>query len=313
MSRNVNLDLLLERVSPQWEEVIREAKNSLRQGLGMSIQNVMRLSMKAANPPSSVQVDIAPGYPRVLEQLDIGAWNTQAEHLIVFRKEMECYLQDGGRILEGIQTLPELDQSQSGVRNAWVKSLGESKAIVERLLRFSVSKSVLKRILEVDEDILGTYSFEDGKGRVRLYWAVIAFVANSLGVDATDLAMVVLTHELAHAFTHLGGDADGNTWLDFFVRSDRKVLEALAQYYTHSVLFGINLKGRENGIRHAYETLTPLQPETYQRHLGWINRWQPEAVRAAMLELRNGGVADLEGFEACIESHSERLRVEGLF
>lgn len=313
MSRNIKLALLLERVDPRLEGAIREAKNGLRQGLGMSIQNVMRLSLRAAHPPSSIQVDISPGYPKVLEDVDIGEWNEQAEHLIAFRKEMECYLRDSQRILGGIRGLPEQGGSKGEVRAAWGESMHESEQIVEKLLKFSVSKSVLKRILEVDEDILGSYSFEGGKGRVRLYWAVIGFVATSLGVDAIDLAMVVLTHELSHAFTHLGGDADGNTWPDFFVGSDRRILEALAQYYTHSVLFGINLKGQEVGIRKAYEVLTPLQPEVYQRHRSWIKLWQPEAVRAAMLELRNGTVVDLEGFESSIKSHAERLRVEGLF
>jgi hypothetical protein len=69
----------------------------------------------------------------------------------------------------------------------------------------------LKRVLLVSEDFLGVYEydakdlFEDqravNRATIRLYWGVIGLVSQWLGCAVEDLAVVVLTHELAHAYT----------------------------------------------------------------------------------------------------------------
>ena len=48
---------------------------------------------------------------------------------------------------------------------------------------------------------------------------------------------MVLTHELAHAYTQLGADIDGRRWAAAsFAKAETELKEGLAQYYTERVL-----------------------------------------------------------------------------
>lgn len=71
-------------------------------------------------------------------------------------------------------------------------------------------ESIVERILEIDQDYLGIY--EPGKiaGTIGIHWALIALCASRLGVSMEALSLKVLAHEYAHAFSHLGMDANGN-------------------------------------------------------------------------------------------------------
>lgn len=270
----------------------------------------MRLATSAAKRSYTIQVDIVPGYPTVLKDMEFPDFNEQAEHLIAVRRNLECYLKDSKAIADTLLSLPVISKSGTQKREKFLTDLSSGEIAVRELLKYAVKNSIIKNILEIDADILGAYSFEEGKGRIRLYWAVIGFVSSSLGVSPVDLAMVVLVHELSHAYTHLGADADGNTWTQMF-KQDRRILEGLAQYYTHVVLHEINLRGLERDIRGAYDELTIQQPETYRRHLVWTEQWQSEVIRASMLEARNAGFTDRDAFEAALEKQAKRLKVAG--
>ena len=81
----------------------------------------------------------------------------------------------------------------------------------------------LKRVLAVRDDFLGVYQYEIpsnlvadefavNRATIRLYWGVIGLVAEWIGCTVEDLAIVVLTHELAHAYSQLGADIEGRRW-----------------------------------------------------------------------------------------------------
>ena len=105
----------------------------------------------------------------------------------------------------------------------------------------------LKTVLAVNEDFLGIYEY-DARGLfadeqalnraiIRLYWGVIGLVSEWLGCAFEDLAVVVLTHELAHAYTQLGADIEGRRWAaPSFAKAESTLKEGLAQYYTDRVL-----------------------------------------------------------------------------
>ena len=104
----------------------------------------------------------------------------------------------------------------------------------------------VKIILEVNEDVLGVYRYklpsrfrpeDPWSGSIELYWGVIGVVAAATGVTIEALTVVVLAHELAHAYTHLGADIDGRRWASTDFRDSAHPLkEGLAQYYTYRVL-----------------------------------------------------------------------------
>ena len=86
----------------------------------------------------------------------------------------------------------------------------------------------------------------------------IAMVAAMLDVRIEDLTVVVLAHELTHGYTHIGRDIDGLQWADdVFCRTDRAIVEGLAQFYTEVVTNKIAL--RSPGPKLAYERLLGLQ------------------------------------------------------
>ena len=148
---------------------------------------------------------------------------------------------------------------------------------------------LVKFILEINEDVLGAYIYhptsDSLKGTVELYWGVIGLIAGSLDIDIQALTIVVLAHELAHGYTHLGCDRNGCSWKNLdFQKSESKVKEALAQYYTHHICE--YLDGVVPDLYKAYWTLLERQPYKYHLHLPLLLGSTPESVAAAMATLR---------------------------
>jgi hypothetical protein len=140
---------------------------------------------------------------------------------------------------------------------------------------------------DVDEDILGCYFIETNK--VQLNWIPIAIYAEAAGLSIEDLTVVVLLHELAHAYTHVGMDIDGHSWeTKAFSKTDLRVLEGLAQYYTSAYLS--RKLDDTSGPYKAFETLLGDQPIPYHAHLRWIDKGQShqgEVIRLSLLQARS--------------------------
>jgi hypothetical protein len=69
-----------------------------------------------------------------------------------------------------------------------------------------------------------------------VYWMVIGVMSGVLGVPVDALAIVVATHELAHAYSHLGRDIDGSRWeTEAFARAELNIAEGIAQFYTEMI------------------------------------------------------------------------------
>jgi len=101
---------------------------------------------------------------------------------------------------------PRTDGFQ-GYENVYL-SLESMSRFAERMLATADRFDFVKWILDVREDVLGLYTVpgEHPHARVDLYWGVIGLVAGMLAVSVEDLTAVVLAHECAHAYTHLGSD-----------------------------------------------------------------------------------------------------------
>ena len=128
--------------------------------------------------------------------------------------------------VEGILRLRE-ELSRRPEPEKWVHVTGnELQAVAawaNSLRRRLDTHDPLKTVLAIREDFLGVYRFQSrqtvyrrgstvNRATIRLYWGVIGLVADWMGVAVEDLALVVLTHELAHAYTQLGADIEGRRW-----------------------------------------------------------------------------------------------------
>jgi hypothetical protein len=131
-----------------------------------------------------------------------------------------------------------------------------------------------------------------------------------MGCRVDDLTVVVLTHELAHAYTHLGADIEGHRWPSSkFAAAETALTEGLAQYYTHRVLERLSSRGRYSGARKIFEDMLPAQPDAYRSHEPW-KKSSPEAVRLAMLEVRRRNEGKLSEFNARLDRADEGLHAE---
>lgn len=114
---------------------------------------------------------------------------------------------------------------------------------------------------EITFDVLGRY-FPDSKS-IELYWLSIILHAEEKHCSSYDLARIVYVHELSHAMTHLGTDADGRS-TNFSWSTD--VAEGFAQFYTHYCL----KEQTDNALIALFARLLDHQPEPYRKHLKWL-------------------------------------------
>lgn len=181
---------------------------------------------------------------------------------------------------------------------------------VSRLFQHALDKiekhPLSRRLYSIHDDILGTYYAT--KPEVNLYWMVIALVASNLSISVEALTVIVVAHELAHAYTHAGVDKDGESWdTDGFYDTALSVKEGLAQHYTEAVVS--RLAARFPDAPGAFSSLLARQPPPYTKYKEWLkpDEKPAEIMRAALLDARRAGTMTESAFIARVEDHSKRL------
>lgn len=135
-------------------------------------------------------------------------------------------------------------------------------------------------------DILGVFSYHEHM--IKLFAQVIAYYSILLKVEAEDLAFVVLTHELAHAYTMAGYDINGyrgqlliqpRLW-------NKYIIEGLAQYYTEAICHQLEKKFPQ--FKAAFDALLSGQTYPYTWYQDWFNRNKNhEGLRTLMIRYRD--------------------------
>jgi hypothetical protein len=303
------IEELIGKLPPGTEEAVKRAKDRFHQHIREALRHETRLSFRRTIEDTNlfgtvqtvettnVRVRIEPGYPASLEEREPGPGQRLSAMLAPWRgtlqklKEGTVQTRDMFDALSGdIETVPGYEEA-----GLLLEPMGQ---FADRLLAIANQFDFVRWILDVDEDVLGLYTIREE--RIDLYWGVIGLVAKMLAVAVEDLTIVVLAHELAHSFTHVGSDSNGHVWpTDPFMRSDRAVLEGLAQYYTYRVCQC--LAGVAPFAKDAYAALLPHQPWPYHVHEPWIERNSPEEVRSALLQARRGEPVSLDRFESLLD------------
>lgn len=296
-SDNVGYDV--ERVRDQARPVLQEAMRG-------ECRLVMRTAEEAESllPGARVPVELAPGHPVNVGQVTLSDSAKVANLLGRFRDS----LRDVARGLGGLEQLRgELANIAIGDRPALVDrgALESVQQWATTLLAILDENDPLKVVLAIRDDFLGVYEYDvadaprDGafpnRAKIKLYYQVIGLVAEWMGCGVEDLTVVVLAHELAHAYTQLGADIDGNRWpARNFALAEHELKEGLAQYYTLRTLRRV--QGRYPGASAVFAAMLPYQPQAYRVHQDWVDRYSPEAVRRAMLEVRRWNEGTLAEF-----------------
>jgi hypothetical protein len=285
----------VERAVKRWNAAVRDC---LRTETG--------LRLSAGETVQQVPVKVDDGVPRWFE-LALEDF-VGLEWLLLSRPALES----------AVAGTSFMEQNVDEVRSRWGEAAGPADAAMIRRVRETAEQwltrldqvRAIERILEPNEDVLGAYFYRVPE--IKLYWVVIGFVAVQLGVSVESLTVVVLAHELAHAYTHLGLDIDGECWnTNQFAGTDLEIVEGLAQFYTQ--VSCARLEKRLPSAITAYEALLKRQSGPYRAHLKWVGGGESggEIVRVSMIECRSKSLSKVADFESAVARYRADVRGGG--
>lgn len=311
----------VERARKKWNNTIREL---LRKETGLLLNRPKKPGI-GTNETVAIPVNLVPGLPDVLQEIKFEEDTWLIAQVSPFRADLERVAASGPGIQRMLRLFSDNPQAASVLQGRH-QHFPPTLELTRELLRRLDTSDPVKKILAVNQDVLGTYTYQIHppeyrhdyyqrqffytdplQGHIELYWAIIGLIAGMLGVAIEELTVVVLIHELAHAYTHLGADIDGDRWgsKDFHA-AERGLKEGLAQYYTAVVCQRLN--SQIPGAFVAYETLLKRQPPDYHTHESWLQEAKPEEVRFAMLESRRQASSTVADFEQRLEETGRILR-----
>ena len=327
---------LLEMIPSDTEERVERTKDRLNQPLRDALRQEMGVVLNrqeldsrtaargAGRESAAVRIKLIPGYPVSIRERELSEEQRLSALLgpwlptLVQVRDNVGYLRD--------LLVPWLERDRDGRKftgDDEAFALAETSAFVEQLIRTAQQVSVVQWILEVNEDILGVYRwgqsswrpaqqslFEDAddvrEGHVELYWGVIGLIARALAVSVEDLTAVVLAHELAHAYSHLGTDIDGRRWrTGRFATGQRELKEGIAQHYALAACRRIARFAPD--CEKVYRVLLKYQPAPYRVQEKWEREYSKEAIRLALLETRRNGHLGLDSFVDAMERAEKQL------
>lgn len=285
----------VERAFKRWNSAIREYLRN---------ETALRLSMNEETRP--VPVRIVAGLPRPFYQVIEG--NTDLLWLLLNQERIN-------RTAKGMEWIEKnYDRlSQTELLKPIPASYDEMKIVRESVAHIAAKISsipLINQIKLINEDILGAYFFRMPK--IELYWMVIGIIAATLGVTVEGLTIVVAIHELAHAYSHVGMDIDGENWeTNAFARADIGIVEGLSQFYTAVVCE--KLVSRIPSALEAYKKLLDFQTGPYKAHLDWSsdNLSAGEIIRVSMIQCRSRSVIQYPEFKNILEMHQQGIKRRG--
>lgn len=295
LRRDSNLRERIERAVRQWNPVIRE-----------QLRNETGLRFTLEKKTLQIPVTIVDGLPLPLEPVmaKVEEWILELlRHKRSIRPAVELLdslAKRWGNISAHL-TQKNLPPSAS------LEELGRARKLLTDLQNNLPILEVAKKTREINTDVLGAYFFR--KPRVEVYWMAIAIYAELIGASVEGLAAAVLIHELAHAYTHVGYDIDGQQWeTQSFGKANLCIIEGLAQFYT--CVISERLSERLPEAHQGYVRFLKLQSGPYRAHLLWANHLGDvcEVVRGAMLEARCHRITDDARFLSLLDQYHKQLK-----
>lgn len=303
---DADLEKRVYRAFKQWNNVVRD-----------HLRNEMGLRLSVGDEAQAVPVRIVAGMPARFSEL-VGSIDPAVWPFLLRVRMLEAAV-DGLRFTEA--KYPELFiEQESDIRNGLPLGFRDSWIFVEKLLTWLKKRNAQEQIKNIHEDILGAYFFRVPE--ISLYWMVIGIMAGVLGAPVEALTVVVLAHELAHAYSHLGRDIDTSRWdTEAFARAEMPIAEGIAQFYTGAVCQ--KLEERFPAAANAYRALLEYQAGPYRVHEKWadpeikvasgkVTGRAGEVVRSCLIECRKTSTTSYQKFESSLRESHARLRGQRL-
>lgn len=279
-----DLQQRVQRTVDQWNLIVRDQLRN---------ETALRLSLESKinhpeHKPTQIPIKVVDGLPVPLIDV-LRDYSEQAP--ILLNEKAFADTVKGLRIandqFSALQTLCPSQISPS--------DLADASGWLQRILEQLRQTDIKHRLRELNQDILGAYFFN--VPRVEIYWAAIGIYAQLYSISIEGLCLVVLAHELAHAYTHRGKDIDGTMWeTKDFGNADLAIVEGFAQFYTKIVCE--KLAARFPAALEAYQALLLTQSSVYTEHEQWIKDHPhlKEAVRFSMIQCRSEGIVQYGDF-----------------
>ena len=220
---------------------------------------------------------------------------------------------------------PELDFEEYFVLDQYLKKAEESKKYFDdkkahhlkmsceyanyRLKDFDllqISNSIFNFLNPANPDVFGCYKINTNE--VEIYIFPIMLFCQLHGLDVESFIVMVLTHELAHAYNHIGRDKDGYFW-ESFNETDDNLAEGLAQFYTFNFLR--HYQGRNYKLIETFEKTIPLQPAPYRVFKEWGASM--EQVYRAFIDVRRNNLNNYHAFSGALENAKGRIAMNRYF
>lgn len=273
------------------EKAVREANAQLREAL--RAETGLKISTEKTR--QNVPVRVVDGIPQRL--LDVLVADADILDLHVDLALFKDASNGIGQLLSRYGFLQDWPQMEQGLAKR--EEFEHCRDSLAKLAGKLEASNPFAPVWKIEEDVLGAYFFH--QGRVEIYWMPIGLIAADLDVSPEALTQVVLAHELAHAYTHLGFDIDDQNWNTWdFAASSLEVVEGLAQFFTEAVCR--RLIHRWPDALDAYHALLEKQTGPYRAHLDWIPKDEAagEAVRNALIQFRSSGNKNHEDFKEMV-------------
>jgi hypothetical protein len=303
---------LLKEYDPELERRVSRSFRQWNNVLRDQLRNEMGLRLSIGDETQAVPVRVVPGFPapfqNVFDGIPPGLWR-----FLLRLPALEAAVKGLDSVID-IYSQVRSDAIPTRVPPYLSPSVADARDFCNRLLSALQEIEIRQKFGGISEDILGAYFFRVPE--VHLHWMVIGLVAGVLGITAESLTVVVATHELAHAYSHLGRDIDGTKWeTEAFARADLNIVEGIAQFYTQVV--SRKLETRNPAVLPAYQRLTAIQRGPYRVHEEWAKRktgdkdtvlpQAGEIVRATLVQCRSRGVDDYGMMKQIIQSSAKQL------
>jgi len=283
----------VERTVKRWNQSLRDQ---------IRLETGLRLG--GGDERHSVSIRVVDGLPKSLASVFDQFTNPVFWDLLLNKTVLKTTLTGLGilqRDLGEILSWPEAEGLTTSEQD--IQSTGR---VVSKVVEWLEALEVAENLKKIDEDILGAYFFH--KGLIQIYWMPIGVIARMLNISVERLTIVVLTHELVHAYTHLGSDIDSEQWATgAFAEADLKIVEGMAQFYTFVVC--AKLEGREPGMSKAFDALLSIQSPAYTDFKKWTtpNERAGEIVRFSMIGCRMKKLKKYEAFLEELKKVRERV------
>ncbi len=266
------------------QQTVRNVKDRWNQRLRQMIVKETGLSLHDENNPVLIPVKIVNGIPIPLFEL-LEKHKSIPWHLLFKRHLLSDTANGIDFVLKNLLTTLNLESVKKLELIPKPDDMLLVKEFVDAINKELENYSVTKEISSIQEDIMGAYYYFIPE--IHLYWLPIGIIALTFNMNIEDLTVIVLCHELVHAYTHRGKDIHNKTWdTNFFSATDIKVVEGLAQFYTHIITQ--KLRDKNPGIFETYEKLCKFQSPPYNVHLDWLKEHKAdgEIIRAALIKTR---------------------------